>query len=280
MPARTGARSVRTILVDGLEVRVATGGKGRPLLLVMGLGGNLDMWVPLERRLHLQGIQTIAYDAPGTGGSSPYRVPQRFSGLARTAERVLDSLGFDQVDVLGVSFGGGVAQQLARQSPARVRRLVLAATSSGAISVPGHPRALMALVTPRRYFDPAYYQRIAPSVFGGRSRLRPQVGAVGARFAHPPSLTGYAHQLYAATGWTSIGWLHRLQQPTLVIAGDDDPIVPVANGRLLAARIPHARLHVVRGGGHLFLLEEVDTVAPVIADFLAADESRPRHDDR
>jgi poly(3-hydroxyoctanoate) depolymerase len=242
-------------------------GSGRPLVLIMGLGGHLDMWQPLERVLNPFGIRTIAYDAPGTGGSAAYRLPRRFSGLARTTGRVLDGLGIDRADVLGVSFGGGVAQQLAYQSPTRVRRMVLAATSPGAISVPGRPSALLALMTRRRYVDPAYYRRIAPQAFGGASRRDPDTPA-GARFANPPTLTGYAHQLYAGLGWTSVLWLHRITVPTLVLAGDDDPIVPAANGRLLASRIPDARFHIVRGGGHLFLLEQPDEVGAVIAEFL------------
>jgi poly(3-hydroxyalkanoate) depolymerase len=262
-----GARWVRTIEADGLSIRVSTSGTGLPLVLIMGLGGHLDMWQPLERVLNPFGIRTIAYDAPGMGESSAYRLPRRFSGLARTAGRVLDRLGIGRADVLGASFGGGVAQQLAYQSPKRVRRLVLAATSPGAISVPGRPSALLALMTRRRYVDPAYYRRIAPQAFGGTSRQDPDFPA-GARFAHPPSLTGYAHQLYAGLGWTSVLWLHRITAPTLVLAGDDDPIVPAANGRLLASRIPGARLHVVRGGGHLFLLEQADEVGAVIAEFL------------
>lgn len=263
-----GARSVRTVRADGLSIRVSTSGSGHPLVLIMGIGGNLEMWTSLERELHPFGIKTIAYDAPGTGGSEPYRTPRRLKGLVRTTERVLDALEVGQVDVLGVSFGGGVAQQLAHQSPSRVRRLVLAATSTGAISIPGRPAALMALATPRRYLDPDYYRRIAPNEFGGQSRQFPEAATTG-RFDRPPSLTGYAHQLYAAAGWTSMWWLHRISQPTLVLAGDDDPIVPLANGRLLASRIPHARLHVVRGGGHLFLLQQVEEVAPVIGQFLA-----------
>ena len=266
-PSADGGRWVQTVQADGLSIRVSTGGTGRPLLLIMGIGGHLDMWPPLERTLHPLGISTIAYDAPGTGGSAPYRTPRRISGLARTAERLLDVLGVGQVDVLGVSFGGGVAQQFAHQCPSRVRRLVLAATSTGAISVPGHPAALLALATPRRYLDPDYYHRIAPRVFGGQSRHDPDVSAL-ARFVHPPSLTGYAHQLYAAAGWTSLWWLRSIRHPTLVLSGDDDPIVPLANGRLLAKLIPDARLHVVTGGGHLFLLEQADEVGPVIAEFL------------
>ena len=69
-------------------------------------------------------------------------------------------------------------------------------------------------------------------------------------------------------GWTSLPWLHKLPQPTLVLNGDDDPIVPLINGRILARRIPDARLHVVRGGGHLFLLERPAETADLVTQFL------------
>jgi pimeloyl-ACP methyl ester carboxylesterase len=90
------------------------------------------------------------------------------------------------------------------------------------------------------------------------------------RLRRPPDLLGYAFQLYAVSGWSSLPWLHRLPQPTLVVAGEQDPSVPLCNARLLAARIPDARLHVVKGGGHLFLLDEPENVTPTILDFLAA----------
>jgi poly(3-hydroxyoctanoate) depolymerase len=90
------------------------------------------------------------------------------------------------------------------------------------------------------------------------------------RLRRPPDPLGYAFQLYAVAGWSSLPWLHRLTQPTLVIAGEQDPSVPLGNARRLAARIPDARLHVVKGGGHLFLLDEPESVAPTILDFLAS----------
>jgi len=95
-------------------------------------------------------------------------------------------------------------------------------------------------------------------------------GCPGSRFAHAPSLGGYFAQLYAITGWSSVPWLPRLPQRTLVIAGDDDPIVPLANGRILNRLIPDARLHIVRGGGHLFLLERPADIAALVTDFLTA----------
>jgi poly(3-hydroxyalkanoate) depolymerase len=258
--------------VDGLRLRVCVRGEGQPLLLLMGIGGNLEMWGPFEDALNARGIQTITVDAPGTGGSTGYRFPRRMGGLARTMELMLDALGFDQVDALGVSFGGTVAQQLAHQAPARVRRLVLAATGPGLGGVPGSPRVLFALATPRRYHQPDHFRRIAGDLYGGAARRDPDAMLHGslARFVKPPTLSGYLAQLYAITAWTSLPWLGRLTQPTLVISGDDDPIVPLVNGRILRKVIPRSRLEVIAGGGHLFLLERPAEVAALTADFLRA----------
>jgi poly(3-hydroxyoctanoate) depolymerase len=268
--SRRPARAVRTVEADGLRLRVAVRGDGRPLLLLMGIGGNLDMWQPFEDHLDASLVQTITVDAPGTGGSEPYRVPRRMPGLARTMTRLLDALGYSTVDVLGVSFGGVLAQQLAHQAPHRVRRLVLAATGPGLGGVPGSPRVLLRLATPRRYAQPDYFRRIAGDIYGGGVRRDPNAVLHGslARFARAPSVAGYLAQLYAIAGWTSLPWLARLRPPTLVLAGDDDPIVPAVNGRLLARLIPHASLRVVEGGGHLFLLERPAEMADLVSRFI------------
>src|SRR5262249_41455030 len=160
----------------------------------------------------------ITVDAPGTGGSQSYRCPRRMSGLARTMERLLDALKYSTVDVLGVSFGGVLAQELAHLAPQRVRRLVLAAPRPRPGGVPGSPRVLLRLATPRRYHQPDHFRRIAGDLYGGAARHDPDALLHGslARFARAPSLAGYIAQLYAIAGWTSLPWLHRLQSPTLV----------------------------------------------------------------
>jgi poly(3-hydroxyalkanoate) depolymerase len=190
-------------------------------------------------------------------------------GLVRTVTGMLDALGYDEVDVFGVSLGGVVAQQLARQAPHRVRRLVLAATAPGMGGMPGAPSALLSLATPRRYREPEHYLRIAGRIYGGMARTDPRrllhstIGRLQA-----PSMVGYVGQLYAIAGWSSMPWLHTLRQPALVLAGDDDPIVPLVNGRILAWRIPEATLHVVPGGGHLFILERPAEIADLVTTFL------------
>jgi poly(3-hydroxyalkanoate) depolymerase len=257
---------------DGVRLRTSVRGTGPPALLITGLGASLELAEPVERVLVARGLQVVSFDAPGVGQSTPYAWPRRMPGIARTVSRMLDGLGYSCVDVLGVSLGGVIAQQLAHQAPSRVRRLVLAATGPGLGGVPGSPRVLLALATPRRYRQPDYYRRVAGRIYGGAARDDPDGLLHGslARFMAPVSIRGYLGQLQAVIGWTSTPWLHRLRQPTLILAGDDDPIVPLINAHILAWRIPNARLHIVRGGGHLFLLERPAEHAALVATFLTA----------
>jgi poly(3-hydroxyoctanoate) depolymerase len=194
------------------------------------------------------------------------------TGLARVVTELLDALDLERVDVLGYSFGGGLAQELAHRAPDRVRRLVLCATAPGLGGSPPRPMAALMLATPARYYHPRLLELSVAHIAGGRTARNPGALArhAGERLLHPPSALGYAYQLYAVAGWSSLPWLRSVTQPTLVVAGDDDPAMPMRNGRLLAARLPRARLHVVQGGGHLFLLDEPENVAGVIREFLDA----------
>jgi len=237
----------------------------------MGIGASLDMWGRFEEAMLPLGYQLISFDLPGAGGSPPAFPPLRMRGLAKLAVRLLDELGLPAVDVLGVSFGGVVAQEIAHQAPDRVRRLVLCATGPGLGGMPGKASALIHMVTPKRYTSPDYAQRIAATLYGGRARVDPTLHAsMTSRFMRPPSAYGYLTQLFAITGWTSVPWLCRVETPTLILNGDDDPIVRLVNGRIMAALLPESRLHVVRGGGHLFLLDQSDETAGLVDDFLSS----------
>jgi len=257
------------VVVDGLRLRVSIRGSGRPLLLFNGIGASFEIFDPLRRELRQ--TETIAVDMPGTGGSETPLLPRPLYGLAGLAARVLDVLGYPQaIDVLGISWGGALAQEFVLRFPRRVRRLVLAATSTGWLSVPGDPRALWVLATPRRYYSPSYFEKVAPTLYGGAVREDPGLlrkqGHL--RFIHPPSVRGYLWQLAAGFGWTSLHRLHRVRSPTLVLAADDDPIAPLAGLRLMAKLLPRSRLQVVPKGGHLFLVTHAPEVAPVIESFL------------
>jgi poly(3-hydroxyalkanoate) depolymerase len=257
---------VRAVELSAGRVRVAEVGDGPPLLLINGIGGSLEMWRPFARRLCAE-RRLILFDVPGTGGSGRLRKPLRMPGMARLVVEMLDELGYDQVDVLGYSWGGAVAQQLAMDAPRRVRRLVLVATSPGRGGKAPSLRVIALMSTPLHLSD-SYLTHIAPLVFGGKAfRSGTQRGAAKA-FGRPPSQLGYAQQMYAISGWTSLPWLSRLTVPTLVVSGADDPLVPLKNARLLAGRIPDAQARIIPDGGHLRLLEFADRSSALVDDFL------------
>jgi poly(3-hydroxyoctanoate) depolymerase len=251
----------------GLRLRVGRRGAGRPLLLITGIGAHLDMWAPFAR--HAGQRELIAFDPPGAGLSQRPRLPLRMSGLARVVSELLDALALERVDVLGYSFGGGLAQELARRRPQRVRRLILCATGPGLGGVPPWPYPALLLASPARYYHPRAFRFEVPRIAGGRTRRDPSLLAdqASARLKHPPDPLGYAFQLYAVAGWSSLPWLHRVHQPTLILAGDDDPIVPLVNARIMRRLLPDAELHVDHGG-HLGLLTEAAELAPVVDRFL------------
>ena len=140
--------------------------------------------------------------------------------------------------------------------------------------VPAHPRVLAKMLTPRRHRDPEYAARIAAEIYGGSMRTHPEVGAAllhGATRAGPKR--GYYYQLAAMTGWSSLPFLRMIRQPTLVMGGDDDPIIPVINPRMQAQLIPSARLvrlprrpprdpHRGRGAGPACIDEFLDERSP------------------
>jgi pimeloyl-ACP methyl ester carboxylesterase len=261
------------VKVEGLRlhVRESGAGDGPALLLINGIGAHMDMWACLERAL--PETRLIAFDAPGTGRSATSMYPISLGLLSHLTERLLDRLQYDRVDVLGYSFGGLVAQHLARGAPERVRRLILAATTPGWGGVPGSPWALMQMSTPLRYYWRPYYDSVIGQLMGGRARHDAAfVRRHGdARQQSPPSALGYFWQLLALmSGPGTLGWLSELTAETLVLAGDDDPVMPLANALLLARHIPRARLLVAPGEGHLLLMDDDSSVLPEIHSFLGA----------
>lgn len=257
-----GGRTLRTSVRPGTDAAVP------PLLLMNGIGASLEVLQPFVDALDPRRT-VVRFDVPGVGGSPPPVVPYTLATFGPVVTGLLDRLGVDgPVDVLGLSWGGGLAQHFAVQHRRRCRRLVLAATGTGSLMVPAHPRVLARMLTPRRHRDPEYARRIAGEIYGGTIRDEPERAA---RALHAATRLGprrgYYYQLAASTGWSSLPFLGLIRQPTLVLAGDDDPIVPVVNARVMARLIPDARLHVYRGG-HVALVTEAPQLAPVVEAFL------------
>jgi poly(3-hydroxyalkanoate) depolymerase len=263
---------MRTLTAGGRVMRVAVREgslQWPPLLLCNGIGASLELLQPFVDALDRQRT-VIRFDLPGIGGSALPVVPYHMMTLPPLLSGLLDRLGYQQVDVLGISWGGGLAQQFAMQRPARVRRLVLVATGTGSLMVPAHPRVLARMLTPRRHRDRGYAASIAGEIYGGSLRADPARASdlLHATTRLGPS-RGYYYQLLAGLGWTSLPLLPLLRQPTLILAGDDDPIIPLANARLMHRLIRRSELNIYHGG-HLDLVSEADRMAPIVEAFLTA----------
>jgi poly(3-hydroxyalkanoate) depolymerase len=262
--------SMRVVVVGNQPLRVAVrpGDPTRtPLLLVNGIGASLELLQPLVDALDAS-LEVVRFDVPGVGGSPLPGLPYRLPRLARLLAGLLDQLGYGTVDVLGISWGGGLAQQFALCQRDRCRRLVLVATGTGMLMVPGRPEVLAKMATPRRYLDPGYAERVAADLYGGTIRPDP---ALARELLHGHTRVGprrgYLYQLAAGAGWTSLPLLPWLRQPTLLLAGDDDPIIPLVNARIMRRLLADAELHVYHGG-HLGLLTEAGELAPLVDRFL------------
>lgn len=256
------------VRVGGQLLRVgrrAGTGRGPPLLLFNGIGGNIELLDPFAQRMPEREI--VTFDVPGVGHSQLPRRPYRLGWIVRLACGVLDRYGHARCDVLGVSWGGAAAQQFAWSRPERCRRLVLCATGPGALMVPGKPSVALKMATPRRFQSADYARRVAGELYGGDFRRDPDL--VARHFEHIRWQTrlGYFLQVLAVTPWTSLHWLPRLRQPTLIMAGADDPLVPLPNARLMRRLIPRSELKVL-DCGHLFLLTRADESARAIREFL------------
>jgi poly(3-hydroxyoctanoate) depolymerase len=261
----------RDVRIAGLRIRIREVGDGPPVLLLNGLGAPNAWWATLER--HLEGMRLIEFDAPGVGDSQTPWVPARMEFLGWLAAQVLDKAGVRRADVLGYSLGGMIAQQLAARSPQRVRRLVLTSTGCGFGGVAAGITKLLNVATPLRYVSKGLYERTIPGLVGGRARSDPDFLERHSerRFTNPPNKRGYMLQVTALGGWSSLPLLSRIQSPTLVVTGDDDPLMPMANAHILARRIPNARLRVIPGEGHLLLMDEQSAAFEPIRRFLRAE---------
>jgi poly(3-hydroxyalkanoate) depolymerase len=274
----TANSGIRTVAIGGQLVRIAVRpGRRRwrgkpasatPLLLINGIGASLELLEPFVDELD-PALEVIRFDVPGVGGSPLPATPYRFTGLCRLISQLLAELGHDSADVLGISWGGAVAQHFAAFQRSHCRKLVLVSTATGMIMVPAAPSVLARMATPRRYTDRGYLASVAGELYGGSARTDP-ASVTAAMNAHNRvgSARGYLYQLGAGLGWTSVPFLPLLRQPTLVLSGDDDPIIPLANARLMRKLIPGAQLHVFHGG-HLGLVTEAPQLAPVVSQFLA-----------
>jgi pimeloyl-ACP methyl ester carboxylesterase len=247
-------------------------GSGPPVLLIMGLGLSGGAWwrtVPVLAR----DLAVITFDNRGVGRSRALLHAYTTEAMADDARAVLDSAGVERAHVYGISLGGMVAQQLALRHPERVRSLVLGATHPGGphtVRPDGDVVAFLRHRLAMRHEEAAWGS--VPFNYSERARAEhpERIAAdLAERLSHPFPVQAYRAQMWAGALHDCYDRLNRIAAPTLVVHGSEDRLIPVENGRLLAERIPGARLLELEGTGHLYPTEAPE-VDETIARFMLA----------
>lgn len=273
-----------TARIDDLDVYHEVRGSGPPVLFIGGTGGDLRTKPNVFDGPLARSFTVAAFDQRGLGRTSKPDLPATMADYAADAAGLLQHLGWDRTLVVGVSFGGMVAQELAIRRPDLVDRLVLCCTSSGGAGQASFPLHELAAVPPelrrRRQlaisdtrFDERWQDSHPEEAAVVLTRMAEADAATAAReAADPEAALGARRQLEARRGHDTYDRLAQITAPTLVAAGRFDGIAPVANSQALVERIADARLQVFEGG-HLFLLQDRTAWAAII-DFLRTDGAR------
>ena len=242
-----------------VELHWESTGHGPPVLLIAGQGMTLQGWwatVPVLERT----FRVIVFDNRDTGRSSRMMFPYTVAQMADDAVAVLDSAGESRAHVYGLSLGASVAQEIALRHPERVHGLVLGA------GTPGAPRAILPSAPALTFFaragamgpEEAEWAAV-PYTYGAATRRRHGhriAENIARRLTSPIDTLTYLHQAAAIATHSTCRRLGRITAPTLVVHGEQDMIVPPANGRLLAERIPEAQLSMWPDSGHMYVIDE------------------------
>lgn len=259
--------------VQGIQLYYEIHGSGSPVILIRGLGSNADHWycqVPVFSVHH----SVVVFDNRGIGRSDIPDAPFTISDMARDTVLLMDALGIAKAHILGISMGGMIAQEIARSHGQRVDGLILGCTHcGGAHTVQTSPAVLEELSESLFAGTQEAIQKGTRLLFSDRTlQQHPDVvrryREVSMRF--PPPVQTLRHQIEAIQGHDAWDDLIRIQNPTLILTGNEDLLIPPENSTILAERIPRAQLRVIEGVGHQLFIEEPEACNRAVLEFLGS----------
>ncbi|HJQ25353.1 MAG TPA: alpha/beta fold hydrolase [Blastocatellia bacterium] len=253
---------------DGARIYWEERGAGEPLLMIMGLGYSLEMWGRIVPAL-AEHYRVIVFDNRGVGRSDVPAGPYTIAGMAADAAAVMRAAGLERAHVLGVSMGGMIAQEFALQYPEHVHSLVLGCTAfGGPKAVPASP-AVITLLFARATMEPEDAVRaMVPHIYDAHTPRERIEEDLAMRRRTLPTAEGYLAQVRAVLSWSSETRLSQIEAPTLVIHGETDELVPAANGRLIAERIPGAELVLLPQASHIYFTDQPEASMAATLRFL------------
>jgi pimeloyl-ACP methyl ester carboxylesterase len=261
---------------DGNRIYWEEHGEGEPVLLIMGLGYSSEMWhrtTPVLSRHY----RTILLDNRGVGRSDCPKGPYWISEMARDAAAVLTDAGLDKAHVFGASMGGMIAQEFALAYPDRVISLILGCTAAGGPqAVAAAPEVMAALNARGLMTAEEGIQAMVPYIYDEstpRDRIEEDLAIRRRTFPKPES---YFAQISGIMAFEAYSRLPQLTASTLVIHGENDRLVPAANGALIAKRIPRAQFVLIKNASHIFITDQERQSHETILTFLAEMSNQPK----
>jgi pimeloyl-ACP methyl ester carboxylesterase len=248
----------------GGRVHLLRGGAGEPLLFLHAAGG-AGTWLEFHRLL-ARGFDVVAPDHPGFGRSDEFAEVEAIDDLVYHYLDVMDQLGLDRPHVVGASFGGWVAAELAVAAPHRIGSLVLLAPAG--LRLPDHPVADLFLMSPEQVLTALFQD---PAAAAGLFPAAPDLDFILAQYRDLSALARFSWTPFMSNPKLERR-LHRITSPTLVACPSDDRLIPVAHGRRYGELIPGARFAEIGDCGHAMYFERPAEFADLLAAFL--DEHR------
>jgi len=259
--------------INNIQIYYEERGKGYPVLLIQGLGYPSGMWFLQTPKL-AQRFRTIIFDNRGVGKSEKPDEDYSVALMASDAEGLLRSLGIKKTHVVGVSLGGYIAQELALSQPLLVDRLVLMASSCGGPQYLKLTEAFWDEVATLSNLPSEEIIRRGMALATAANFLQKSpellMRSLSIRMENFQPLYAFTRQSTAAMNYNSIHRAHLIRQPTLILAGAQDRVMPLALTQELAHKIPHAQLKVFPDAGHLLFLEKAQEVNQAILEFLTS----------
>ena len=260
-----------TITPNNINLHYRDDGAGQPVLFIQGLGVDHRGWAGVTRPLS-QRFRCISYDNRDVGRSSLVDAPYDVLDMTADALGLLDALGIAQADIVGVSMGGVIAQEIAIRHPERVRRLVLVTTYTS-----GDPRgsaifesqAMLRRTLPREeYCRATFWSAYSHQDYRREGFIDEMVRRTAGNDLWQPQ-DAYERHVRAVISANTEGRLHQIVAPTLILAGAEDILTPMRFSSLLARDIPNSQLEVIEGAGHGMIWSHPEVVVDHVGRFLS-----------
>jgi len=249
-------------------------GSGFPVVFISGLGAGTWAWEP-QIPFFSRRYQMISFDNRGAGRSSTPPGPYSIEQMALDSIRLLHSLDIDKTFVVGLSMGGMIAQELALILPHRISGLVLAATHPGGMMrISGSPEVYERLINNNGLSQEEIVEKNIPALFSPKTvSHRPKIiQAYRERQKDIPEQPehAFAAQQEAIQEFDCSKRLSKIKAPTLVLAGEDDQLIPAENARRMAEHIPDSQVSILPDAGHLIHMEQTQEFNKAIDTFFQA----------